>query len=119
MASQFPLGKFPAKVEALSLTPQESMRHDGFIRVTNKGAVRVESSLTEGLMQLSPDKFPASPKVAAPVLGKQVFVYRYPSADRKLEISADQVISEVAVSHITTYETVSYTHLTLPTILLV
>ena len=104
VASQFPLGKFPAKVEALSLTPQESMRHDGFIRVTNKGTVRVESSLTEGLMQLSPDKFPASPKVAAPVLGKQVFVYRYPSADRKLEISADQVISEVAVSHITTYE---------------
>jgi len=94
VASQFPLGKFPAKVEPLSLTPQESMRHDGFIRVTNKGAVRVESSLTDGLMQLSPDKFPASGN-AAPVLGNQVFVYRYPSADRKLEIAADQVISEV------------------------
>jgi len=104
VASQFPLGKFPAKVEPLSLTPKNSMRHDGFVRVTNKGAVRVETSLTEGLMQLSPDKFPVVKNIKPPVLGNQIFVYRYPSADRKLEVAADQVISEVAVSHITTYE---------------
>ncbi len=105
IATQFPLGKFPTKVEPLSVTPLGTMRHSGFIRVSNKGAVRVETSITEGLMQLSPDKFPQSGK-PDPNLTKarQVFVYRYPSAERKLEISADQIISEVAVSHITTYE---------------
>ena len=105
VASQFPLGKFPTKVEPLSLTPRGTMRHSGFVRVSNSGAVRVETSVTEGLMQLSPDKFPKKEaKVKGGVKSSQVFVYRYPSADRKLEVSADQIISEVAVSHITTYE---------------
>ncbi len=102
-ASQFPLGKFPTKVDPLTLTPLGTMRHSGFIRVSNKGAVRVETSLTEGLMQLSPDKFPGN-QIKVKDVSKQIFVYRFPSAERKLEISADQIISEVAVSHITTYE---------------
>ncbi|MGJ8655104.1 MAG: hypothetical protein ACSHX6_01535 [Akkermansiaceae bacterium] len=101
VASQLPLGKFPTKVEPLSLTPRGTMRHSGFVRVSNSGAVRVETSVTEGLMQLSPDKFPSS---GAKVKGSQQFVYRYPSADRRLIVSADQIISEVSVSHITTYE---------------
>ena len=99
--SLFPLGKFPAKVLPLSLTPRGTLRHSGYIRASNQGSVRIETSLTEGLMQLSPDKFPQS---GAVVSGKQVFVYRFPSAERKLEITADQIISEVSVSHITTYE---------------
>ena len=110
VASQFPLGKFPTKVEPLSLTPVGTMRHSGFISVSNRGAVRVETSVTEGLMQLSPDKFPGRETVKSENRAsleqayEQSFVYRYPSADRKLEISADQIISEVAVSYITTYE---------------
>ncbi len=103
VASQHALGKFPAKVEPLTLTPRGSMRHSGFIRVSNRGAVRVETSLTRGLMQLSPDKFPVK-QAQIKGVGSQVFVYRFPSAERKIELSADQITSEVSLSHITTYE---------------
>ena len=100
IASQHPIGKFPATVTPLKLTPQRAMRHSGFIKISNKGAVRIEASKVEGMMQLAPNQFPGG-KV---VKGRQAFVYRYPSADRSIEISATQIVSEVELSQILVYE---------------
>mgnify|MGYP000666346737 CR=1 FL=1 len=106
VAAQYPLGKLPAKVQPLRLTPQGAIRHSGYVRVKNDGAVRLESTKVEGLLQLSPDLFPGAKRVKEnpKVQTNQVFVYRYPTAERGLEISADQIISEVGVSQVLVYE---------------
>lgn len=105
IAAQSPLGKFPAKINPLTITPQGAMRHSGYVKITNKGAVRIEASRTDGLMQLAPNQYPAS-KIEKKEMAtaRQLFIYRYPSAERGLEIAADQIIPEVAVSHISVYE---------------
>jgi len=105
IAAQSPLGKFPAKINPLTITPQGAMRHSGYVKITNKGAVRIEASKTDGLMQLAPNQYPATEAERKEMAAaRQLFIYRYPSADRSLEIAADQIIPEVAVSHISVYE---------------
>ncbi|GAB5406561.1 MAG: hypothetical protein Aurels2KO_47920 [Aureliella sp.] len=96
--SQTTLDAFPIEVEGLAIVPLGAIRHSGFLRVTNRGAVRVEPTGLSGLSQLSPEQFPGDGKEA-----RQVFVYRFPSASYGFSITADRIQPEVSVSQLLVY----------------
>lgn len=98
--SQAALGTFPVKGQAVRMVPEGSLRHSGWIRVANAGAVRVEVTDASGLIQLAPAQFPGGIDESL----RQVFVYRFPAADYAYAIQADQVTPEVGVSEVTIYE---------------
>ncbi|MEO5915475.1 MAG: hypothetical protein ABIS50_14675 [Luteolibacter sp.] len=98
--AQAALGGFPVRSEALRMIPQGALRHSGWLRVANEGAVRIEVSDAKGLIQLAPGQFPGGVDESL----RQVFVYRFPSADYGYAIRADQVLPEVGVTEVTVYE---------------
>ncbi|MBW8781884.1 MAG: hypothetical protein JF599_08355 [Verrucomicrobia bacterium] len=98
--SQAALGAFPVRAESLRLTPEGGVRHAGFVRVANTGAVRLEVAEVEGMMQLAPEQFPGA---AAEEGARQVFVYRFPSAEHAYRVLASQILPEVGVSEVVTY----------------
>lgn len=98
--AQAALGGFPVKSAALRMLPQGALRHSGWLRVANEGAVRVEVADAHGLIQLAPAQFPGGVDESL----RQVAVYRFPSADYRYEIRADQVLPEVGVTEVTVYE---------------
>ncbi|MBN8457192.1 MAG: hypothetical protein J0M04_05055 [Verrucomicrobia bacterium] len=98
--AQSALGAFPVKADPLRLAPAGSLRHSGWLRVANDGAVRIEITDPKGLIQLAPAQFPAGVDESL----RQVFVYRFPSAEYGYGIQADQVIPEVSVTEVTVYE---------------
>ena len=100
ITAQSPLGTFPAKIVPFQLTPQGSTRHSGIMRLYNHGSVRIDIDQTQGLMQLSPDQYPD--RSLANHKG-QLFVYRYPSAERSIQIQASQIKPEIHVSQIVRY----------------
>jgi hypothetical protein len=94
-------GTWSMRAEPLRITPEGGVRHSGFVRVANSGAVRLEITDVNGLMQLAPAQFPGE----VPESGvRQIFVFRFPSASYGYRVQATQVQPEVAVSAITTYE---------------
>lgn len=97
--TQTPLDAFPVKAELVRLTPRDAVRHSGHLRLANVGSVRLEPGATKGLAQLSPEQFPGNPLEA-----RQVFVYRFPSAEYGLSVNADRVQPEVGISQLVTYE---------------
>lgn len=99
--SQSALAGFPVRAQPIRLTPEGAVRHSGFVRVANNGAVRLEVTDTAGMMQLAPAQFPGS---AVEATARQVFVYRFPSAGYDYRIVANQIQSEVSVSQVATYE---------------
>lgn len=99
--SQAQLGAWPARVEPLRVTPEGGVRHSGYLRVANSGAVRIEVAETSGLMQLAPEQWPGAALEAGP---RQVLVYRFPSATYAYRLLAAQIQPEVAVSAVSTYE---------------
>lgn len=98
--AQAALGGFPVRSEALRLVPQGSLRHSGWLRVANEGAVRIEVADARGLIQLAPAQFPGGVDESL----RQVFVYRFPAADYSYGIQSDQVLPEVGVTEVTLYE---------------
>ncbi len=98
--SQTALGEFPLKVEPLRFTPQDAVRHSGFVRISNEGAVRIDVSGVNGLIQTTADKFPG-PKLND---SKQVLVYQFPSSKHNYLINVDQILPEISVSQIVIYE---------------
>ncbi|MEO6003764.1 MAG: hypothetical protein ABIZ04_09815 [Opitutus sp.] len=99
--SQSTFEGFPVRAQALRLTPEGTVRHSGFVRVANNGAVRLELADTTGMMQLAPNQFPGT---AVETGARQVFVYRFPSASYTYSIVAHQIQSEVNVAEVVTYE---------------
>jgi len=99
--SQTPLGAFPVRAQPLRLTPEGGVRHSGYVRVANDGAVRLEVADVSGMMQLAPGQFPGDPVEGG---ARQVFVYRFPSGDYAYRVQATQILPEVGVSQIVTYE---------------
>ncbi|PTY02423.1 hypothetical protein DB347_23750 [Opitutaceae bacterium EW11] len=99
--SQAELGAYPARAEPLRLVPEGVVRHSGFLRVANTGAVRLELADVSGMMQLAPAQFPGGPIDAG---SKQVFVYRFPSASYAYRVLASQIQPEVGVSQIALYQ---------------
>jgi hypothetical protein len=98
--AQSALGGFPVRTEALRMIPLGSLRHSGWLRVANEGAVRIEVADAKGLIQLAPGQFPSGVDETL----RQVFVYRFPSSDYIYAIQADQVLPEIAVTEVTVYE---------------
>ncbi|MCM2369843.1 hypothetical protein [Aporhodopirellula aestuarii] len=96
--SQTPLNAFPIRVEAMRLQPVGAIRHSGYVRLSNSGSVRLEPTDLSGLTQLAPDQYPGKPLNA-----RQVFVYRFPSANHSYTIAADRIQPEVNVSEAVTY----------------
>ncbi|MCP5545396.1 MAG: hypothetical protein H7A49_15990 [Akkermansiaceae bacterium] len=100
LRTQAALGGFPVKADVLRATPRGSLRHNGWLRVSNDGAVRVEVAETNGLIQLAPDQFPGGAADGA----RQSFVYRFPSAEYAYQVRANQVLPETGVTEVTVYE---------------
>jgi len=98
--SQAALGGFPVRAEALRMAPVGVLRHSGWLRLANEGAVRIEVTEAKGLIQLAPGQYPGGVDEKL----RQVFVYRFPAADYSYAIQADQVMPEVAVTEVTVYE---------------
>ncbi|MEM1084720.1 MAG: hypothetical protein AAGI48_11480 [Verrucomicrobiota bacterium] len=98
--AQRALGAFPIEAKPMRFAPESTLRHSGYLRVGNRGAVRLEVIDAKGLMQLSPEQFPGK----APEGLRQVFVYRFPSAGYDYSVAADQVLPEVSVSEVTIHE---------------
>ncbi len=98
--AQAALGGFPVRAEALRMVPVGALRHSGWLRVANEGAVRIEVVEARGLIQLAPGQFPGGVDESL----RQVFVYRFPAADYGYAIQADQVLPEVGVTEVTVYE---------------
>ena len=98
--AQAALGGFPVRAEALRMVPLGALRHSGWLRVANEGAVRIEVVDAMGLIQLAPGQFPGGVDESL----RQVSVYRFPSSDYSYAIQADQVLPEVAVREVTVYE---------------
>jgi hypothetical protein len=98
--AQAALGGFPVRAEALRMAPAGALRHSGWLRVANEGAVRIEVADARGLIQLAPGQFPGGVDETL----RQVFVYRFPSANYGYAIQADQVLPEIGVTEVTVYE---------------
>ena len=97
--SQTPLGAFPVRVDGLRMNPVGAIRHSGYLRITNRGSVRLEPTGLVGLTQLSPEQFPSEPMQA-----RQIFVYRFPAADHEFAIAADRIQPEVNISQLVLYQ---------------
>ncbi|MEM8954822.1 MAG: hypothetical protein AAGD22_11780 [Verrucomicrobiota bacterium] len=97
--TQQPLGAFPVRVEATHLTPAGAVRHSGYIRLSNQGSVRLEPTALQGLTQLAPEQFPGDALKA-----RQIFVYRFPSAQHQFDVVADRIQPEINVSQIVLYQ---------------
>ena len=97
--TQAPLGDFPVKTTVMRLSPQGSLRHSGWLRVANEGAVKIEVSEPKALIQLAPEQFP----IADAEL-RQAFVFRFPAEDYSYQVNADHVLPETTVTETTIYE---------------
>ncbi len=97
--SQTPLAAFPVRVEGLTLEPVASIRHSGYLRVSNSGSVSLEPTALSGLTQLAPEQFPGDA-----IAARQLFVYRFPTANYGFTIVADRIQPEVSVSQLVMYE---------------
>jgi len=94
--SQAALGEFPLETAPMRLTPQGAVRHSGYLQVLSEGAVALEITNPVGLIQMAPGEPPAGVR--------QIFLYRFPSAQHSYTVSARQILPEVAVSQTTIYQ---------------
>jgi hypothetical protein len=98
---QTPLGAFPQTADVMQVTPEDATRFAGTFRIVNDGAVRLEVAQASGLSQISPEQFPEAGVFRA--TGKQRFAYRFSSAEFALKIQADQILPEIGVSEVLSY----------------
>jgi hypothetical protein len=102
---QTPLGAFPQVTDAMQVRPDGATRFDGYVRIVNEGAVRLEVAQASGMSQISPEQFPESDttRAALRLTGSQRFAYRFSGADFALKVQADQILPELAVSELMNY----------------
>ncbi|MFA6960703.1 MAG: hypothetical protein WC205_08140 [Opitutaceae bacterium] len=101
IASQTAYDGFPARIQPTRIVPEGGVRHSGILRVQNKGAVRLEVTDAEGLLQVEPEQFPVVGERDKP---RQSLVYRFPTVDYGFHVLASQILPEVGVSEVVTYE---------------
>ncbi|HSP41782.1 MAG TPA: hypothetical protein VLO11_02825, partial [Luteolibacter sp.] len=104
--AQAALGGLPMKIDALRMTPVGALRHSGWLRVANDGAVRFAVAEAKGLIQLAPGQFPGGVDENL----RLVFVYRFPAAEYGYTVSATQVLPEVGLTEVTVYELAETDH---------
>ena len=101
--SQTALGETPAQTVALRVIPAgQQVRSSGHLRVSGRGAVRVEVVEAEGLMQIPPEQWPGDREGTADL--RQATVYRFPTPEYSLGIHVDQIVPEVSVEQVLVYE---------------
>ncbi|MEY4385389.1 MAG: hypothetical protein RLY20_672, partial [Verrucomicrobiota bacterium] len=102
---QTPLGAFPQTTDAMRVQPEGATRFAGSLRIVNAGAVRLEVTQASGLSQISPEQFPETDATRnlLRASGNQQFAYRFSSAAYALKIQADQILPELNVSEVLTY----------------
>lgn len=98
--TQQPLGVFPANMDPIKMTPINSERHSGYVRVSNIGAVSLDLVDLSGMMQITPEQFPNYREEES---FDQVFAYRFPSGQRDWGIKVKQVLPELSVRHLLIY----------------
>ncbi|HZR19946.1 MAG TPA: hypothetical protein VFE51_21865, partial [Verrucomicrobiae bacterium] len=103
--TQTAVGAFPQTVDVLQLRPESATRFGGYFRIVNEGAVRLEVTQASGLSQISPEQFPETDLTRAMLRSSdsQRFVYRFSGAEFALQIAADQILPELAVSEVLSY----------------
>jgi hypothetical protein len=104
--AQAAMGGLPMKIGALRITPVGALRHSGWLRVANDGAVRFAVADSKGLIQLAPGQFPGGVDENL----RLVFVYRFPAAEYGYTVSATQVLPEVGLTEVTVYELAETDH---------
>jgi hypothetical protein len=103
--TQTPLGAFPLRVKPVRFVPVDAIRYGGHIQLTSQGAVRLEAVNAPGLAQISPQRLPevkSLPTLTGPQLA-QAFAFRFSGPQFGLEIQADNVLPELAVSQMLVY----------------
>ncbi|MGA2747625.1 MAG: hypothetical protein ABSG59_02535 [Verrucomicrobiota bacterium] len=103
--AQTPLGAFPRTVDVFQMRPENAVRFAGYFRIVNDGAVRLEVAQAGGTSQISPEQFPENDatRAAFHAEGNQRFAFRFAGADFALRLRADQILPELAVSHLLAY----------------
>ncbi|MBM3845969.1 MAG: hypothetical protein FJ405_06765 [Verrucomicrobia bacterium] len=98
------LGALPATARVMELTPRDAMRINGFVRVVNEGAVRLEVLHVRNASQISPDQLPADlmPGLRE-VRSTQQFAFRFANTGVALELQADHILPEVSASAVLQY----------------
>ncbi|MGJ8654694.1 MAG: hypothetical protein ACSHX8_15645 [Opitutaceae bacterium] len=99
--SQYSMAAFPVEADPLRILPQNAIRHSGFIRILNQGAVSIDVTDSTGFAQISPEFFPAVE--SAMQSSGQVLAYRFSDTRYDYTVRADNVLPEVAVSQILQY----------------
>lgn len=97
--TQSALAGLPTSVSGTRVTPAGTLRHSGHLRLSNQGSVSLQPSSTSGLIQLAPEQMP----VDRPLEARQIFLYRFPSANYSFESAVTQVQPEINVSQQTVY----------------
>ncbi|MBK1884434.1 hypothetical protein JIN85_18605 [Luteolibacter pohnpeiensis] len=97
MDLQTSMSGFPARVDGVRVVPVGALRHSGWLRLRNDGAVRSDVVDHKGLIQISADSFPMHDEVPAGL------VYRFPSAEYQYVVAAHQVLPEVGVTEVSVY----------------
>jgi len=99
------LGAFPQAVDAVQVQPDGATRFGGYVRVVNEGAVRLEVLQASGLSQISPEQVPqtAATQALLPAQTSQTFAFRFSGADFQLQVQADNILPELAVSQVLAY----------------
>lgn len=99
------LGAFPQEAEVLRCQPEGVTRYDGYVRLANEGAVRLEVLQATGLSQISPEQVPATEttKAVVPPGSTPRFAYRFSGPDHRLRLQADNILPELAVSQVLAY----------------
>ena len=79
--SQHALGEFPVSVIPMRFQPQGATRHQGWLRVENSGAVRLQVDQALGFSQVSMDQLMTRPGATEFYQSQpqQLFAYRYAS----------------------------------------
>ncbi|MDF1740739.1 MAG: hypothetical protein P1U86_16375 [Verrucomicrobiales bacterium] len=99
VVTQLPIDAFPIRAAVMRIIPRGVVRHSGFMRISNRGSVRLEPAATSGLTQLAPEQYPGEALEA-----RQVFVYRFPSAEHEFEVAVDRIQPVVNVSERVVYK---------------
>lgn len=93
------LGPFPLEVAPLRVLPLNAIRNNGYLRLSNEGAVKLEVKETTGLSRVSPELFPQAGEMSeAKPNGGRSFAFRHSGDSFSFRALADDVLPEVNVS---------------------
>lgn len=99
MEMQTALGEFPVTFFPPRVTADDAIRTSGFWSLMNMGAVELSPQSLQNLAQIAPEFLPEAQRRQA----KQLLAYRFSGNDYRLELFADNILPEIAVSQILIY----------------